>query len=351
MSSVRSISSDKYNYGLGVLRIVMCFEVIFAHFLDASVKSPGSWMGGICGYAASTFLLMSFYLTAKVFTQVDVNKEKKRLKKLVTPLIVWPFIYFVIYKLSDAVFKSSFAPTIKDLVVQIVFGHSLKLNSVLWFQWVIIILNIVFLGIFVVLDKKKAIIAISSLAIISLLLQYSGIWFSTISTLPLDIQIPVGRLVESVPVAVIGILLYEYGFYSKISDRLNSAVSKFIASVGMLLLLVVIFYSNLIPEASGFGYQGIKKILMSLLFFSLPQIAMLEGVSEGIKSAILALSKYTMGIYCCHVLVGNIIEKVFGRLGITLLPLMNCFTIFIGSYILCFLISRIPFKWCQDLTT
>ena len=74
------------------------------------------------------------------------------------------------------------------------------------------------------------------------------------------------------------------------------------------------------------------------------------------SKVVLSVSKYCMGVYCIHLLLGylmsdfvfglaRIAEPGFGEL--RLLTIFQSLIVWILSYVLCWLISKIPFGFCR----
>lgn len=73
------MEKDKeYNYGLALLRILMCFEVILCHFYNGGGSRFLFLFDVLKNYAVPVFMMMSFLLTAKIF----LTKIRFRLKNV-----------------------------------------------------------------------------------------------------------------------------------------------------------------------------------------------------------------------------------------------------------------------------
>ena len=84
------MAQDKYNYGLSLLRVFLTIFVILNHFWESDVISraliPLSTMRSV---AVPTFMLMSFYLTARKISSGSAGALKKRIIRLAIPFFVW----------------------------------------------------------------------------------------------------------------------------------------------------------------------------------------------------------------------------------------------------------------------
>ena len=76
------------NTNFSLLKIFMSFEVVICHFCVSEMyiakpfKMIGSW-------AVPTFMLLSFILTEKHFSNIKKGDLCKRIKRLVYPQIIW----------------------------------------------------------------------------------------------------------------------------------------------------------------------------------------------------------------------------------------------------------------------
>lgn len=83
------MKNDKdYNYGLALLRIFMCFEVILCHFYSGGSKYLFLF-DVLKNYAVPVFMMMSFLLTEKMFLAQNVDSYKQRIYRLTVPLLGW----------------------------------------------------------------------------------------------------------------------------------------------------------------------------------------------------------------------------------------------------------------------
>lgn len=124
-----------HNYGIDLLRIICCFEVILIHF----------WQGGglfdseihsLMACATPTFFLLSFFLTAKHVVSSDDNEYYRRIRRIRTPFHYWGFLSWIIWVvlLSGVIQKDNI---ILPLFWQMVTGHVEGINPPLWFLFVL----------------------------------------------------------------------------------------------------------------------------------------------------------------------------------------------------------------------
>lgn len=145
---------NKYNVGIALLKIFMCFMVVFAHTKDISdTNFVSKLLFNFVPVAVPIFMILSFVFTDFKKITNDKDKFKKRLIRLILPQILWTIIYFVIYKLLDYKCSTNLIHSNTDFFYQLVLGHAY--NPTLWFQIELIILTLVFGFIFWLFDEKK----------------------------------------------------------------------------------------------------------------------------------------------------------------------------------------------------
>lgn len=149
-------------------------------------------------------MVMSFYLNQKSFEKKDVNNAKKRIWKLLLPQIIWSIIYFLVYWIIEIVTHVKMVNGISDLFWQLLTGHSPCLNATMWFQFDLIVITILFCNVFYFCNRVIGMIVIVIVGCICLALQYSGLNYQIFGALRYELSYPLGRLLETFPMAVGG---------------------------------------------------------------------------------------------------------------------------------------------------
>lgn len=336
----------EYNIGLALLRILLSFTVVLNHFFDInSVSYNIDFFNKLCfllkiigTVAVPVFFIMSFYFTEKVITNYDKDTVTKRLKRLIIPQLFWTIIYFVILKVMAFFTSNVHSPSIQDFLYQLLFGHSKYINASMWYQVDLIIITYVYVLLYKYLKNKKGTICICIISIFAIALQYTGINYTIFKDLVVELKYPLGRLLEVIPYATIGILLAKF--------NINKYANKKIIHTILPILSIIIFCFLCKYEAKinvmGFYYQGLliltKSVTLFITFYFLP----IGNVAEKVKKIIIYLSQYTLGVYCIHKLIGLILEQfINNKLNGTM---EYCIIIFILSYIVIWIISFIPLK-------
>lgn len=211
---------SEYNIGLSILRAFMCFQVVLCHFWKANVPYIGwkGWLRFFRGYAVPVFMLLSFFLTEKVLVSHDKGRIIKRLHRLLVPYFCWPFIYWILYNILDW-WKRGYGLEcgIPELFWQLLMGHSVQLNGVMWYQFEIIILTVLFVIIlYIFRERYMSVLCICMMA--AWLFQYSGWNKRLFGGLRFELTYPLGRFSEMVPYAVCGFAIAHYEMYKKLKN-------------------------------------------------------------------------------------------------------------------------------------
>lgn len=333
---------DNYNYGAAALKIIMSFEVVLCHYWifdnisDILVYLRIFDKLGLL--AVPVFMIMSFYfLTGSVLAK-DTGVFKARMVRLLTPYIGWAVIYYFGYLILDLIFHMELVNGIQDLIWQLLFGSSVNLIPPLWFQADLILLTCIVFAVFYFMPTNRAFKVLFVMAFLSLWMQYSGINYRIFGDWSYECRYSCGRIAEMIPYACIGMVLSYYKIESKISaSRFSMA-----ACICMLIFLFKfpVFY---MPELH-FSYGGLNFIcvasIMAIFFMAIP----LNRLPIKVLGVIKWLARYTPGVFCIHYGVGKLL-KMKGQTG----TFIQCLVIWIISYVVAFLISRVPLKICRGL--
>ena len=119
----------------------------------------------------------------------------------------------------------------------------------------------------------------------------------------------------------------------------------------ILILGVSIWNCDRIRIPAGFGYHGIKLYVLSIgiviVFSTLPN----KIFSNKIYKIIKEISKYSLGIYCSHIAVEKILNLYLEKCGINTNTFYDCILIWLCSYMVSFVISKIPVKAIKGMVT
>lgn len=325
----------------------MCFEVVLCHYWD-DVSGDVPFYLKFFSYArllaVPTFMIMSFYLCKRLFTEPDVRGIfQKRMWRLLYPFWTWGILYFLFFGLVQLISKIDLSVSINDLLWQLTLGSSAALNGPLWYMADLIIITIAYYLIFKLLPKDKSFVCIWIVTIVAIVLQYSGVNAKLFGGFRNEIRWPIGRIAEMIPYATIG-----YSF--SVTDYIDK-VRKHRFGAGVLIAFVVTLAQcfGIGGRFAGFGYSGISSIVIATLIFLLAAIIPFEKLPETVKRLIYILSKFTFGIFCVHDGVGRCVNFVLCKLGLPYNTFSECIIIFLICYIVCGLIWLIPCKYAKQL--
>ena len=245
----------------------------------------GSIFAGLEGIAVPVFMFLSFYFLERTFLNCTSENIKKRLFRVSYPQFGWAFIYFFVYGSLKFLFNKFQTLKISDLFLQILFGHTI--NASMWFQFVLIVLTVIFFLVFHFWKEKNGILIIHILLLVSFLIQYTGLNSYVFSNLPSSLKSPLVIFFPMVPYAVIG---FDFAY--------------------------------LLP---------------------------FEKINEKCLRFIEFISKYTLGIYCMHRLVNKFACQIFVHMGFEESSFLGCILVYIICFMISLLVSKIPSKFAKTL--
>ena len=318
---------DNYNYGCALLRMLMCFEVVCCHFWENNSSAVLSPFFMIRNFAVPVFMFLSFFLSGNLFCRADNLSAGKRIWRLAWPLWVWALIYF----LADGMNSWS------ALLWQMTTGHSAELNPAMWYQSVLICMTVLLFVIGKYTNTQIRNVILIGLAAASLLIQYLGYNFAWFKDLPYELKYPVGRFVEMIPYASLGVLTAQFPERIKVRKHRITAI---ILCGGMAVCFAVL--KAVIADPPGFQYAGAPSVgaavVVVLFVYALP----MEKLPPVFKKGVMVASRYTLGIYCMHNLIGKFLTILISKTGINVNGFILCVIIYIACYGISWCIAKIP---------
>ena len=320
--------NNRINLGIELLRMILCFWVILFHYAGNINKKKKILK---TFYHVPTFMMISFYLTNKIFFTQNIIKIKQRLERLIIPFIIIPIIDLGInIGLSEPKKILQFKNIILILLLQYITGY--KSYIILWFVLNLIIITIFYEKIFDFF-QKKIIKILYLLIIISYWLQYSEINFYIFNKYKSCFN-SLSYFIEMIPIASTGIIL---GYNELIKKLENYKINS------LFLSYVIIFFTynyNLFGEIKGYAYSGIKQNISSICLFVFFSLIPLKKINKTFFHIIRIIASYTGGIYYFQSIINNLLIKInyFKKQYI-----LKCFYIYIIGYIIC-LFGNIIFK-------
>lgn len=212
------------------------------------------------------------------------------------------------------------------------------LNSPMWYQIDVIIMSIICMLIFYK-DRQLGICISWILLLVSFYFQYSGINYMIFSEMRSEICYTYGRIFEIVPCVMLGLFIVHYRIFDKLEKCGRKLLFLFL-SIGIFILYFPVF-----EEIKGFSYSGVSKMCLGGLivgiFYLLPRYVSINSQSVWYK-AIQCMSRYSLGVYCIHIMVGQICYFVFARVGLATSTFSGCIFIYFTCLMVCLVISKLP---------
>ena len=206
--NIINLNKDKLNLGIEILRMVLCFWVIVFHYSGNKNKNKYKIINTF--FHVPTFMILSFYLTYKIFKFKNLVKFKQRLERLLFPYILIPILYLVIIFYSS-LSKKIIKKLIISLIMQYITGY--YFYHALWFLLILIIYTVIFLIIFLITEKYNLIL-LQIIAIVSYWLQYNEYIYIKLNIY--SRYLTINHFLEMLPIAVTGITLSSFEILKKI---------------------------------------------------------------------------------------------------------------------------------------
>ena len=318
----------------------MCFLVVCTHLQ----VSPSFELGGLFytfqAYHVPVFMLLSFVLCGKYFLEPTKERIFKRTLRLLIPFVVWGIVSYLALLV---LWKMSFTALLWQLFT------GLPVNVSLWYLIILFWISLLFWIIRILSNKRVFLIVITAIAVFCIVSQYTGLNMFVFSNAHYNIQKSFGRIMEMIPLAVVGIWMSLLVPYLNKLDR-KMHVIIFISSLILLSLLCFLKWKFDIDKFPGQDYNGALLIVVA----SLLVVTAFTNPLNFIKNKTFAnvmnwVGKYTMGIFCIHIVLGIYIEWLFGYISWPTQSILIALVVYLLSYLICFLISLVPNKYVKML--
>ena len=337
-------STKSFNVGLGLLKIWMCYEVVLTHLADYAVPEAPI-LAKLRDYAVPTFMLMTFFFSAQSFAVCKWEWTCKRLFRLALPFVFWSLVSFVVFRLLSPLYPALDAPW-QMLGYQLIGGTTRQIGSQMWFMAVLIWLTIFFVALFKLVRPKYIVHALAVVFTISSMVEYSGLNRWIFEGLSYELRNPLGRICSMMPYAAIALFL---GLRRGALESISVATRWIIVCV-RLGWAVFLFNFKVFVVPDGFFYRGFTMLAMGMAICSVAYFLPLQNLPVRVSRVIAYLSRFSMGVYFVHILVGRVFVEVVGnKIGIS----GRCFEAanitFILSLGLSMLIGALPWKTAKGL--
>ena len=311
------------NLGIEVLRMFLCFRIVLLHYY----KSNNSFILKLKSnrFQVPCFFFISFYFLYPTLSQRNREKLLLRLERLLIPYIIHPIINWLINNAMFLLIKfnryNRFL-TIIDLLKQIIVGRGIFGIAQLWFHFNLILFTIFFF-IFSYVFQYYFLLFFQIIALLSYSLIYSEANYRFFRKYTDTIQMSLGDLIETFPMAIIAFTLSNINFYQMIlKKRKNNLIFSIIS-------LYLISNYKIFSYPKGFSVPGIHQIFYSILLFTFFSLLPLEMNNSKILLFIRKITKYTQGIYCLHFLFQYYMQLKLDKKG----SFIGCIILYIFSYL------------------
>ena len=281
----------KLNLGIALIKVFACLGVISLHF---GGKAYGRWL------AVPAFMFVAVYLSAKTIMSGDRERLRKRLWRLFVPYATWGFIGYAYRALVHGLCNPM------DLVEQLLTGyptcgHMYYISLLFWFTILLFLLERLFVN-------RDTLVCLL-LTVVSFVMQYTGWNYALFGEIEIGFRYTIGRFFEFLPLAACGILLAK----AKVSERFTPRKGVLFA-MGLFVLSAVLMAIGVPGYPPGFAYCGFAPFLMCLsscvLLITLGDL--FSGGQNRWLRALGSLSMLTPGVYYCHMIVGETIQRWLG---------------------------------------
>lgn len=321
------------NIGLQLLKIYLSYIVVNSHCLKISNIPNKLIFILVNNLHVPTFFIISFYFFHNSLITRNLNKFYQRFQRLLIPYIIWPFIIYIINNIILIFYKIELAHSFLDLRNQLLTGCSFI--PTLWFQWDLIFETFIFI-IIELLFHKYIIFILINIGFLAYFLQYSNYNYYLFRYYNYERKYIFGRLLEIIQYSISGFIIAYY----KVINKLKKYRTKTMYLCFIIFYLVYKYNIFWIPQ--GFGYQGLKELVLSICLFIFFSIISNYFLSNYLIAIIKQISKFTAGIYYIHIPLMHYFKYIF-------LPVRNgtifgSLFIYIISYLICLIGTKMLIK-------
>ena len=345
---------SRHNVGVSLLKLGMSFAVVLVHFwtmrehpLFGDAKGTASWFFYEMGnYAVPCFMLISFFFSSDHFQSSDGSWLKSRFLRLLLPCVVWTLVSFALFSLLPP-FTDFAQPTWKDLAYSVC-GTNTPIGPHLWFMTALVILTAVFALFFLLVPERYRVAGLLALLVAGLAIEYSGLNHAMFKTWHHDFRSPIGRVFPMMSYACLGLIA---GPCRRRWAELPVGVRALMAAVGVGAA-ALFMNANMFVKPAGYHYTGLKMLSVAVAIVTAAFFLPLERLPLKVRSALLFVSRYSMGIYMVHILVGRPMQNfVFRHVGLERQTFLGSAVIFAICWALCWLISLVPNRHVKGLVS
>ena len=253
------------NYGLELLRMLLCFWVVLFHFLRKSDnKQILNFRKKM--FHVPSFFFISFYFLFPIIDKRKTNKMTRRLERLLIPYFFWPSFTWCINNLSFLKFKKSKFNrllTSYDLFEQLITGRTFFVHF--WFLFNLLILTIIFFILSILFELNIFLKITQVIGIVSYILQYSTYNYIFFDNYKDCISHSIGHFVESFPLAITAFILYKFNIPNRLIIARYTTI--FYCILGNYFIYNYEIFMKIKRYGLTYSYNGFEKNIFALLSF------------------------------------------------------------------------------------
>ena len=315
----------KRNLGIELLRMLLCLIIILIHNYSSKNQFIKSLVNN--RFQVPCFFFISFYYLYPIVFRRNMDKMKLRLERLLIPYFVYPIVIWMINNLLFLLIKENRFKrflTLRELAMHLIIGKGIKNMGVLWFQFNLLIITIFFL-LSSFLLKRFYLLFFQIIALISYILQYSEINYQFFSKYTYKIYMPLGNIIETLPIAVCSLSFASLNFFNFFP---KDKIVKWICFCSFFFYMISNY--KIFSKVEGFGSTGIKPLILSFFLFTIFSMIPFTKINERIFVFLYQITKYTQGIYCLHMIIIYYMRKNYKKTG----TLLGSIIVYIISYVI-----------------
>ena len=332
-NNYNNLIPKKFNYGLGILKLLLAFDVIRSHNFNIMTTKNNILLFLLKSKKIHVpcFFILSFNFVHKELISSNIKIYLKRIERLLIPYLFWPIILFLLNICLKKIFNIQ-AYSLKQLKNQLLWGYGFLPQF--WFQWNLIFLTTFFFAL-TCLCKSNYLFFIQVLAFIAYIIQYSGLNKKYFNYLRSVKKIPLSRICEMIPFAASGFTL---GTFKIIDNIQNYKIKTLIfCLLNIYLLEKYSVFSKLKEEIAYSGIILNIRAICLIFIFSLFSSDKINNIK--IDKIIKNFTNYTGGIYYLHITIITYFKDIIR-------PIKNGTVIgLIIIYLICYLICFIGIQF------
>ena len=318
------------NFGIELLKTIIYFFVLVYHCYDkdkCESKILKIILDAIPIYYPTLFLIY-FYFSYNHLSNKKIPEIRKRFLKLIVPYVVWPLFFYLLNTLSTA--RRTKKYTYQDLYTQLIIGRGIA--CVFWYQFNLIIINMIFC-IIILLSKKRHLHILLSILITSYALEYFGVIEMLFMNYSDNVKRSVGRIFKMTAYSIIGYIISSIRVLISLKNHRELSMC-----ISLCVSIIIIYFKLYLSEI--YFYEGlftnIGIISIFIFFYMLP----FELITFGpLVFLIKQITSYSSGIYYLHIKILDYFKDTFYAFEEK--TLIGCALNYIICYSICFIGMKI----------